>query len=67
MVDLLDPQGAYFGGRVIAQGAPTAPDEAPGDAVVFKRLMQVGGGSGWQKVAAGGRAACMTLQMSRKA
>eukprot|EP00775_Hariotina_reticulata_P011392 gene11392-11540_t len=40
MVDLLDPQGAYFGGRVIAQGVPTAPDEVPGDAVVFKRLMQ---------------------------
>lgn len=42
MVELLDPAGQYFGNRVIAQGVPTAPDETPADALVFKRLMQVG-------------------------
>lgn len=40
MVDLLDPNGVYFNGRVIAQGAPSSPEDNVTDPVVFKRLMQ---------------------------
>ena len=40
MIELLDPSRQYFGGRVIAQGVPTGPDESPADTVVFKQLVQ---------------------------
>jgi hypothetical protein len=45
MVELLDPQGTYFAGRIIAQGINAPPGEEPAPDVQFKRLMQVGAGS----------------------
>jgi len=38
LAELLDPQGSLFGGRLIATGEPSAPDEAASTA----RLLQVG-------------------------
>jgi hypothetical protein len=46
MVELLDPQGTYFAGRIIAQGINAPPGEEPAPDVQFKRLMQVGGRAG---------------------
>eukprot|EP00878_Enallax_costatus_P015641 GHUV01016386.1.p1 GENE.GHUV01016386.1~~GHUV01016386.1.p1 ORF type:complete len:554 (+),score=207.91 GHUV01016386.1:103-1662(+) len=40
MVELLDPTGAYFHGRVIAQGVPAGPEDGVTDVAAFKRLMQ---------------------------
>lgn len=40
MVELLDPTGVYFNGRVIAQGVPSGPEDGVTDVAVFKRLMQ---------------------------
>jgi hypothetical protein len=42
MAELLDPEGRYFGGRVIAQGVPEAAEEGAPAPMVFKRLLQVG-------------------------
>jgi hypothetical protein len=41
MAELLDPEGRYFGGRVIAQGVQEAGEDGAPQPLVFKRLLQV--------------------------
>lgn len=49
MAELLDPEGCYFGGRVIAQGVPEAGDDGAPQQLVFKRLLQVRAYGWWPK------------------
>jgi hypothetical protein len=41
MAELLDPDGRYFGGRIIAQGVPEVGEDGAPQPLVFKRLLQV--------------------------